>query len=200
MVVVIWRGEVKILLVATDYPPRRGGIATYGLQLAKALSAENEVTVLAPAPEWEGDAIQPFVCLRTSVVAMRLAWLLKTRHFDVVLHTTWPTALVSYLMLKTAPSPYFITAHASEILDDRRTWRRRLKSLLRPLKLRSLQQAAGLFPVSRYTANILQQMGVPASRIRVINNGVDVQYFTPAEKNAFFFSTPAVDCCQAGQA
>lgn len=186
MVVVIWRGEVKILLVATDYPPRRGGIATYGLQLAKALSAENEVTVLAPGPEWEGDAIQSFVCLRASVVTMRLAWLLKTCHFDVVLHTTWPTALISYLMLKIAPTPYFITAHASEILDDRRTWRRRLKSLLRPLKSRSLLQASGLFPVSRYTAGILQQMGMPASRIRVINNGVDVQYFTPAVKNAFF--------------
>lgn len=58
--------------------------------------------------------------------------------------------------------------------------------MLRPMKLRALQQAAGLFPVSRYTAGLLRRMGMPASRIRVINNGVDVQYFTPAVKNAFF--------------
>lgn len=187
MVVAVWRGRLRLLIVATDYPPKTGGIATYGLQLARALSLDHTVTVLAPGRSEEQDKKQPFTIERASYLLLvwKVSRLLKQQVFDAVLHTTWPTALISYLC-KGAAIPYFVSAHASEILDDRTSWRRRIKMAIRPLKIRALRHAAGLFPVSRYTAGLLSRMGLGDVPVRVINNGVDIEKFRPANRKGFF--------------
>ena len=51
--------------------------------------------------------------------------------------------------------------------------RRSVKRWLAGVEARSYQQAAMVLPVSRSTANSLLEMGVPASRIEVLPNGVD---------------------------
>jgi len=56
----------------------------------------------------------------------------------------------------------------------------------RPLKIRALNRAAGLFPVSRYTAGLLDQMDLGDVAVQVINNGVDTEQFKPANKIGFF--------------
>jgi glycosyltransferase involved in cell wall biosynthesis len=50
---------------------------------------------------------------------------------------------------------------------------RSVKRWLTGVEARSYQQAAMVLPVSRSTANSLLEMGVPASRIEVLPNGVD---------------------------
>lgn len=48
-----------------------------------------------------------------------------------------------------------------------------MKRLLAGVEARSYRQAAMVLPVSRSTANSLLEMGIPASRIEVLPNGVD---------------------------
>jgi glycosyltransferase involved in cell wall biosynthesis len=48
-----------------------------------------------------------------------------------------------------------------------------VKRLLAGVEARSYRQAAMVLPVSRSTANSLLEMGIPASRIEVLPNGVD---------------------------
>jgi phosphatidylinositol alpha-1,6-mannosyltransferase len=97
-----------------------------------------------------------------------------------VLHSVWPTALISHLWYRLLPVPYFVSVHASEILDDTSTLRRRLKGYFRQWRQAALRKAKGIFPVSHYTADLLMDFGIEKNRIQVITNGVDPERFKPA--------------------
>jgi len=182
---------VKLLIVAQDYPPFSGGIATYSASLAKEFSVNDDVTVLALGAREASmyDQSRPYRTIRTpSCFLFRFPglfflfpYLIKREKFDVVLHFTWPTSLLSYFWKKMFPVPYFVSVHASEILDDHHTFRRRIKKMLGGWRQRSLECAQGLFPVSHYTAGILQGMRLSDQRIHVVPNGVDIHRFSPAK-------------------
>ena len=179
----------NLLMVCTDFPPERGGISTYSREIASALVKSCRVTVLAPgASDIIGfDETCSFRIIRTpSLPFIRIAalifylpYLLMRFRFDAVLHTVWPTALISHLYYCFLPVSYFISVHASEILDDKRTWRRRLKYHLRPWRNAAFNRAAGIFPVSHYCANLIRSFGLSQKNIHVVPNGVDPRRFKP---------------------
>lgn len=183
---------MKLLIVAQDYPPLSGGIATYSASLAKEFSVYDDVTVLALGARSASsyDKTRPYRTIRTpNCLLIRylglffvFPYLLMKERFDAILHSTWPTSLLSYFWKHVFPVPYFISAHASEILDDKRTYRRRIKKMLAGWRQRSLESAQGLFPVSQYTADILRGMGLSEQRIHIVPNGVDVHKFYPRKK------------------
>jgi phosphatidylinositol alpha-1,6-mannosyltransferase len=78
------------------------------------------------------------------------------------------------------PVPYFVSVHASEILDDTLTLRRRLKGYLKRWRGAALSKARGIFPVSHYSAGLVAALGIKKNRICVITNGVNPQRFKPA--------------------
>jgi len=117
--------------------------------------------------------------LSNTAISMYLPWLLWHYQIDAVLHTVWPTALISHLWHYLLPVPYFVTVHASEILDDRVTWRRRIKGYLKPWRQAALEKANGIFPVSGYSAGLVMDLGIEENRIQVITNGVDPARFKP---------------------
>lgn len=181
---------MNLLIVGTDFPPFSGGISTYTKELAYSLSKGDQVVVLAPGAfnKTSFDQECPYRIVRTpSIPLLRsiafliyIPFLLLRYHIDAVLHTVWPTALISHLWYSLIPTPYFISVHASEILDDKRTWRRRLKGYLKGWRKATLQKAHGIFPVSNYTAALVLSLGIDKERIQVIPNGVDPQRFKPA--------------------
>jgi len=182
---------VNFLVVSTDFPPRTGGISTYAKELATALAKRGRVTVLAPGAAHSAafDCTCPFSIIRTPAVPLLglaafliyIPWLVRRHHIGAVLHTVWITALISHLWRRLMPVPYFISIYASEILDDQRTWRRRLKGYLKKWRQAAFNKAKGLFPISRYTARILLDFGIPEDKIHVITCGVDPQRFRPAK-------------------
>jgi phosphatidylinositol alpha-1,6-mannosyltransferase len=179
----------NLLMVSTDFPPDRGGISTYSNELASALAKSCRVTVLAPGTH---DRIAfdescnfriirtpslPFI--RIAALMVYLPYLLMRFRIDAVLHTVWPTALISHLYYWFLPVSYFISVHASEILNDKRTWRRRLKCYLRSWRNAAINRAAGIFPVSHYSANLIRSFGLSQKNIHVVPNGVDPRRFRP---------------------
>jgi phosphatidylinositol alpha-1,6-mannosyltransferase len=180
---------LKLLMVCSDFPPDRGGISTYSIEIASALVKSCRVTVLAPgAPNISKfDESCNFRIIRTpSLPFIRIAalffylpYLLMRFRFDAVLHTVWPTALISHLYYWFLPVSYFISVHASEILNDKRTWRRRLKCYLRSWRNAAINRAAGIFPVSHYSANLIRSFGLSQKNIHVVPNGVDPWRFRP---------------------
>ncbi|RZB30148.1 MAG: phosphatidyl-myo-inositol dimannoside synthase [Desulfobacteraceae bacterium Eth-SRB1] len=181
---------MNLLVVGTDFPPSIGGISTYTAELARALNNMCQVTILTRGvfnSESFDKAYQVRIVrtpqipiLRTLALFIYLPWLLRSYKIDAVLHTVWPTALISHIWYCLIPVPYFISVHASEILDDTLTWRRRFKSYLKRWRRVALIRAKGIFPVSRYSASLLTDLGMEKSRIHVITNGVDSQRFKPA--------------------
>ena len=180
---------MNLLVVGTDFPPSIGGISTYTVELARALNNMCQVTILTKGvfnSESFDKAYQVRIVrtpqipvLRTLALFIYLPWLLRRYKIDAVLHTVWPTVLISYIWYCLIPVPYFVSVHASEILDDTLTWRRRLKRYLKQWRRAALIRVKGIFPVSRYSASLVTDLGVEKSRIHVITNGVDLQRFKP---------------------
>ena len=74
------------------------------------------------------------------------------------------------LLWKRVGAPLVYTAHHTYRQAHRRG---SVKRLLDGVEARSYRGAAMVLPVSRSTANALLEMGIPASRIEVLSNGVD---------------------------
>jgi glycosyltransferase involved in cell wall biosynthesis len=74
------------------------------------------------------------------------------------------------LIWKRIDAPIVYTAHHTYRQAHARG---SVKRLLAGVEARSYRQAAMVLPVSRSTANSLLEMGIPASRIEVLPNGVD---------------------------
>ena len=195
LLVVALRGKedltLKFLLVGTDFPPKTGGISTYSKELATALTKRGQVTVLASGDtnSESFDHCFSFKIIRTPVFPLLrhlafllyLPWLVRRHRIDVVIHTVWLTALISHLFYLFMPTPYFVSVYGSEILDDARTWRRRLKCYLRPWRLSALKKAKGLFPISRFSAKLLFSQGIAKKRIHICSCGVDPKRFKVAD-------------------
>jgi glycosyltransferase involved in cell wall biosynthesis len=74
------------------------------------------------------------------------------------------------LLWKKLGAPLVYTAHHTYRQAHARG---SVKRLLNGVEARSYRGAAMVLPVSRSTANALLEMGIPASRIEVLSNGVD---------------------------
>ena len=178
---------MNFLIVSTDFPPKTGGISTYSKELATALTKRGQVTVLAPGinkSECMDEAFSfklirtpDLPLMRSFALLIYLPLLIRRHRIDVVIHTVWLTALISHLFYRFIPTPYFVCVYGSEILDDVINWRRRLKGYLKPWRLNALKSARGLFPISRYTANLLFSQGIAKKRIYICPCGVDPQRF-----------------------
>jgi glycosyltransferase involved in cell wall biosynthesis len=75
------------------------------------------------------------------------------------------------LIWKRIDAPIVYTAHHTYRQAHARG---SVKRLLAGVEARSYRNAAMVLPVSRSTANSLLEMGIPASRIEVVPNGVDI--------------------------
>lgn len=190
---------MRLLLTTQDFPPNTGGIETYCFELAKRFSKSTEnFAVLAPYHR-EAKTLDPTlgygvyrVPIKNSLLPLmapfpQVSFSLKKK-FDTVLHAQWQTVGASILSQKMTghPKHIYVAAHARELLlppfngqggmlsKKMHSWR---KSMLRKVD--------GFFPVSHYTASLLEQEGVPNGKINVIGNGTDPQRFKPVVTGSF---------------
>ncbi len=172
---------MRVLLLTWDFPPVRGGIQTWMLELARRLP-DAKVRVLAPAVPGDVAFDASSGCRVTRLGSARLGripWLIHlcattlweciTRRPDVIVcgHvTTAPAALLARLLLGT---PYVVFTYGYEIRRKRR--KRQLRFLLRNAKL--------VVACSEFTRNAVLALGVSVERTRILYPGVDTHHFTP---------------------
>jgi len=75
--------------------------------------------------------------------------------------------------------PYSISAFASDILDDRTSFRRKCKKGLSWLKLLACRYADKIFPGSAYTRKKLIEMGLSPDNMTIVHPGVNTKTFRP---------------------
>jgi phosphatidylinositol alpha-1,6-mannosyltransferase len=188
---------LRLLIVSFDYRPRLGGVATCAFELAAALSREPGVKVRVLAPRSDGDtafdAHGGFETSRRPLPSAAVRAVIPFSRWVREETRSWrPDALIALLWMpdgaavwlgrgrRGAAPPYYLLAHGVELLESRHTLKKRVRSLLAPLKRRVFQKAEGIFPVSRYTAGLAQtEAGVAAGRLTVVYNGVDLEAFRP---------------------
>ncbi|HKP56737.1 MAG TPA: glycosyltransferase family 4 protein [Polyangiales bacterium] len=188
---------MRLLIAASNFPPVLGGIQTYAFELARALGKRcDQLLVVAPsAPgDREHDARSGLDIKRLPAAGddlalsgiAPLAWLLRRREFDVALATHWSPAyaLLQAAKLAGRKLPVFVAVHGKELLHRPLGRLPFAQSLYDRARDFAWSQAAGFFPVSRRTAQLLEDAYVAPSRITIVHNGVDPLHFRPRDASA----------------
>ncbi len=186
---------MRLVLVTQDFPPRRGGIQTYALELARRL-AERLPAFAVIAPKVEGseavDRELPFRVLRAgssdtliAASAPLLGELTLKDGFDRSLHAQWST-LPAALALRAAKRLRFVAvaAHGRELLLA--PWRASplAQRAYDAIRRRTLTAADCVLAGSEYTAALARDLGVRDERLRVTRYGTDPTRFRPLDASA----------------
>jgi phosphatidyl-myo-inositol dimannoside synthase len=182
-----------------DFRPGLGGMAAVGHELARALNRRDDTVVRVIAPARPGaasfDEIAGVDVVRAPMGSKPLSSVLpyyrsvrrEVRDWspDAVVNLLWlPDGVASRLALRGTSIPYHVFAHGVEVLESKRSLRKRIRGALVPLKRRVFNEAARALPVSHATGTILSSFGVRADRIEVVHGGVDPDEFFPAPRAA----------------
>lgn len=176
-----------MLMAAQDFPPRRGGLQTYGFELARRLAPKCHRFCLV-APRTRGaralDRTLSFSMIRvgggedhfawTSAYSQYRAW--RSTRPDLVFCTHWASCVP--WLFRSGPR-VCVAAHGRELLLDPFA---RVQAVARGydrLRRSVLCRAHRVLCVSHYTAEWVTALGVPADRIRIIPNGTDPERFRP---------------------
>jgi phosphatidylinositol alpha-1,6-mannosyltransferase len=187
--------RVRVLMVASNFPPVIGGIQTYAFELARGLvRRSSELLVVAPKSEGarEFDATSGVPTLRMASIGddlalsgvLPLVLLLRRRKFDVAFATHWAPgfAVQEAARVGGIDLPVFIAAHGKELLHRPLAAMPFAQSVYDRARNVALQRAQGFFPVSQRTAQLLAATVARSNvDICVVSNGVDPTQFQPSD-------------------
>jgi phosphatidylinositol alpha-1,6-mannosyltransferase len=192
---------LKALLIAYDYRPKLGGVATCGYNLSKALKGNEHVEVKVVAPITSGslefdknsgiDTIRvrlpDIALLSIPFFSYQIFKQIKKEKPDVLINMLWmPEGISSFFLgffLSFWNIKLCIVAHGVEIIESSSTLRKRIRSLLSPLKKAVLRRADQIFSVSNFTGNILRnELKINSKKVCIVYNGVDSSYFEKRAK------------------
>ena len=176
------------LLIATPFPPARGGIQNYLLGLYSNLP-EHRFCVLSPRQPGcrDFDAVHSRLAIRRPrrmprvrgarsvglfIEAMRVVACDRVRHIHcgVVL----PDGRVGYLLRRITGRPYLVYAYGMELYGSPA-----YESLITSI----LRGAGTVVAISRFTRSRLLDLGVDAARIELIPPGVDADFYVAGERD-----------------
>ena len=185
---------MRVLIVASNFPPVLGGIQTNAYEVARGLvPRSSELLAVAPRPArceaFDAGSGVPTLRLRAFGDDLALSGiaplvpLLRRRSFDVALATHWAPgfALQEAARLAGQRLPIFIAAHGKELVHRPLAGLPGAQPVYDRVRARALRGARGFFPVSRRTAELLEASGVTPDRISVVPNGVDPEVFKPRD-------------------
>jgi len=147
---------MKILLLTYEYPPFKGGVATYLSNLMNASPKGVEVIVDVPkvGEHWIVTAWRQYFKVR------------KVRPDLIAISHVLPAGYVAWKTKVFTRTPYLVFTHGTDILTARRNgWKRFwLRFILRHAKY--------VIANSRFTASLLREEGI--TNVEIVPPGVDV--------------------------
>jgi len=185
---------MRILMIAPQFPPIVGGIATYSYEVARNLvRCGEQITVLTVAPKMDSELISqqglslfsaswlsPMFKLRfligkaarIGVLLFYGAWLSKLKKIDLIYCTYYEAGIGARFISKLFGIPYFLTIHDTEVTAP--------KGIVGNLGRFSLKGSSGFIVLARRQRINLLKLGVSDNKIHVVPHGVDVGKFSPA--------------------
>lgn len=183
---------MRILLVASTFPPKSGGIGVLNWTLASRLSSKgHELQVATWIPASTTGAHSSFVVHRLRARTSHRPY--SCSEMPAILERFRPEAaivshpdrkmLLLYRILREYKTPYVAYCHK---IQERYAARSRLKKFL----IRRRHRFDGfplLFTVSRSVADHLVELGVPEEKLRVLYPGVDPErcWLQPVDRAAW---------------
>jgi phosphatidylinositol alpha-1,6-mannosyltransferase len=183
---------MRLVFVTQDFPPKRGGIQTWALEIARRLSLRCErFCVIAPAADGsdEDDRAFGFRIIRTGTPntlvlrsAPALARLVTREGYDRTLHAQWSTAPAARVLRRLGKiARVTVAAHGRELLLE--PWARvgTAQRGYDRVRRRELAAADCVLAGSRYTADLVCGLGASRERVRVTRYGTDPERFVPRD-------------------
>ncbi len=183
---------MRLVLVTQDFPPSRGGIQTWAVEIARRLSRRCEnFSVIAPKADGHQalDAELGVRVIRTGTSntlvlasAPALARLATREGFDHTLHAQWSTAPAARALRGLGRiRRVAIAAHGRELLLE--PWARvgAAQRGYDRVRQRELAGADCILAGSAYTAELARSLGAPAERVTITRYGTDPERFRPLD-------------------
>ncbi|HEY2447265.1 MAG TPA: GDP-mannose-dependent alpha-(1-6)-phosphatidylinositol monomannoside mannosyltransferase [Mycobacterium sp.] len=176
----------RVLLVTNDFPPRRGGIQSYLVELVTRLAATGEHTVTVYAPQWKGaddfDAKTAdyqvvrhpgTLMLPAPTVDARMRRLIAEHRIDTVwFGAAAPLALLAQRARQAGASRVLASTHGHEV-----GWS--MLPAARSVLRRIGDNCDVVTFVSRYTRGRFASAFGPAAALEHLPHGVDTDRFRP---------------------
>lgn len=173
---------MKVLVVATEFPPGPGGIGTHAYQLTTYLHRQGWQVHLVTGQAYVSQevrdnfnrslpfAVTPLVDKHSGWRRMGRQWQQLRRVFtqlnpDVLVATGNRAAWAVAGLTTLRPRPWLLVGHGSEFLASH--------PVARFLMRWATRQATTVVAVSRYTAQLIRQSGVAPRQLAIIPNGAD---------------------------
>ena len=166
---------LRVLCLSNMWPgPRDPDFGAFVAEMCEALGRRGlSVETAAIEGRSSGPLRTPAKYARLSREAGR-----KAAGADVIYaHFLFPTGAIAAQAARRARIPYVVTAHGQDVRNlDRRAARRATEG--------SLRRAGGVIAVSEYLAGELRGGGLALPPLHVVNMGVDLERFAPADRGA----------------
>lgn len=182
---------MRLAFITQDFPPETGGIQTYSFEIAKNLHALCDYFLLiAPDKKNAADVDKALnysvkrIKSRNTLLGLnllnRLEKLVEDNEIDTVFHAQWQTLLPSLkLKQKGKISKVVAAAHAREFLFNPYENIPFLGKWYTNYRNKLIKEVDLFLPVSHYTKQILLDLGIEASKIKVVTNGTNPENFYP---------------------
>ncbi|MBU1149043.1 glycosyltransferase family 4 protein, partial [Patescibacteria group bacterium] len=180
----------KTLLVTLEFPPQKGGIATYLYQLIKNLPPELISVLVPPCSDSEQfDHNHPFKTIRANLLSnnpilwpkwitayLKVRELVKKSDYQhIIVSHLLPIGTVAYFIKKKLGIPYTVIVHGLDVLTAQSSWRKKITML------RVLSSADIIIANSQYTAGLLTELGDYSNKVKVITPGCNPLLQFPGE-------------------
>lgn len=154
--------------------PRDPDFGAFVERMTVALSSRgHEVETVAITSRSRGRLRTPAKYLSLTGRALRAA-----RRCDVIYgHFLFPTAGIAAMAHRTTGTPWVVTAHGQDVANLDRP-------AIRDATQRALSSCSGVIAVSNYLAERMRTYLDPLPPVEVINMGVDITRFAPADRDA----------------
>ena len=176
----------RVLLVTNDFPPRRGGIQSYLVELVSRLAATGEHTVMVYAPQWKGaDAFDAqtegyqvarhpgTLMLPVPTVDIRMRRLIAEHDIDTVwFGAAAPLGLLAQRARQAGASRVLASTHGHEV-----GWS--MLPVARSVLRRIGDDSDVVTFVSRYTRGRFASAFGPQAGLEHLPPGVDTDRFSP---------------------
>lgn len=184
---------MRLAFITQDFPPDTGGIQTYSFEMAKHLSRLCEAFVLiAPAKksQEEVDESLEFPVIRISAsntllgpsLLSKLEGIVKKYKITDTFHAQWQTTIAANrLKKKGLLNSVNLATHGREVLFNPFQNIPLAKQVYTKYQSNMLRKVDRVFPVSSFTAQLLQQLKVPTQKIHLLHNGTDPNRFTQVD-------------------
>ncbi|MGC2518204.1 MAG: glycosyltransferase family 4 protein [Burkholderiales bacterium] len=173
--------ESKVVAPVPWFPSRNARFGEYAVH-ASAPREEQRHGIQVLHPRYPllpkiGMALTPFLLARA--VRPVIGRILRGYAFDLIdAHYFYPDGVAAILLGRHFGKPVVITARGTDVNLIPRY------RLPRAMIRWAARHAAGIITVARALKDDLVRVGVPAERIEVLRNGVDLQLFRPIEREA----------------